>query len=347
VLFGLGAIAITAFLLWPGGYAGRISSSTSTSVATATEQLRESSTSTPPTGTLTPTVIVTSTVLLSPASVTEATEAASDSAISRFSGEQAYQFVLEQVAFGPRPVGSEAGWRTGDYIIRQLEVTGWEVSTQEFTYKGVTGRNIIGKGGSGPVIILGAHYDTRPVADQDPDPARRSEPILGANDGASGVAVLLELARVLDQAALKREVWLTFFDAEDRGRLDGWPFSVGAMEMARRLTQVPEAMVLVDMVGDADQQIYFESNSHPDLAAEIWKVAKSLGYEKYFIPQLKYTIIDDHLPFVQRGIPAVDIIDFDYPYWHTVEDTADKVSPESLQRVGHTLQVWLENLPTR
>lgn len=294
----------------------------------------------PATAAPTPTRAATATPAPTPTTVTaaEVTELTGP----RFDGVQAYQFVLDQVAIGPRPTGSEGGWQTGDYIIQQLEALGWDVSTQEFVFKGVRGRNVIGKGGTGPVIILGAHYDTRPAADKDPDPARRSEHILGANDGASGVAVLLELARVLPRDNLKRQVWLTFFDAEDRGSLDGWPFSVGAMDMARRLTLRPEAVIVVDMIGDADQQIYYENFSHPDLAAEIWSVAEQLGYRDYFIPEAKHSIIDDHLPFVELGIPAIDIIDFDYPYWHTVEDTADKVSPDSLERVGRTLQVWLE-----
>jgi len=260
----------------------------------------------------------------------------------QFDGQRAYEHVLAQEAIGPRPTGSQAGWTTGDYIIQQLEALGWEVETQEFLFRGVKGRNVIGKAGQGPVVIIGAHYDTRPAADQDPDPANRQQPILGANDGASGVAVLLELARVLDRQALDRQVWLAFFDAEDRGRLDGWPFSVGAREMAQNLVVRPQAVVVVDMIGDADQNIYYERNSNPALSAELWTIAAELGYSDTIIPQPKYTIIDDHLPFVEQGIPAVDMIDFDYPYWHTLEDTADKVSPTSLERVGRTLEVWLE-----
>jgi glutaminyl-peptide cyclotransferase len=260
----------------------------------------------------------------------------------RFEGEQAYQYVLAQEAFGPRPTGSEAGWATGDYIIQQLERLGWTVETQEFVFQGVRGRNIIGKAGQGPLMIIGAHYDTRPVADHDPDPANREQPILGANDGGSGVAVLLELAHVLDREALDQQVWLAFFDAEDRGRLDGWPFSVGAREMAQNLVIRPQAVVVVDMVGDADQNIYYERNSDPELSAELWAIAADLGYSDSIIPQPKYTIIDDHLPFVEQGISSVDIIDFDYPYWHTLEDTADKVSPTSLERVGRMLEVWLQ-----
>jgi len=259
-----------------------------------------------------------------------------------FDGPLAYEHVLAQVAIGPRPTGSEAGWATGDFILAELDRFGWPGESQEFFFKGVRGRNIIARKGSGPIIILGAHYDTRPAADQDPVPTLRTEWIDGANDGASGVAVLLELARVLEPDKLQNEVWLAFFDAEDRGRLDGWPFSVGARHMAENLTVNPQAVVVVDMVGDADQQLYYERNSTAELSAEIWAVAAELGYQDYFIPEPRHTIIDDHIPFLERLIPAVDIIDFDYPYWHTVEDTADKVAPESLERVGKTLEVWLE-----
>jgi Zn-dependent M28 family amino/carboxypeptidase len=154
--------------------------------------------------------------------------------------------------------------------------------------------------------------------------------------------VLLELARALDRETLDRQVWLAFFDAEDRGRLDGWPFSVGARHMAQELDIRPQAVVVVDMVGDADQNIYYERNSDAELSSELWRIAGDLGYAEHIIPQPKHTIIDDHLPFIEQGIPAVDIIDFDYPYWHTLEDTADKISPTSLERVGRTLEVWLE-----
>lgn len=259
-----------------------------------------------------------------------------------FAGQIAYQHVLAQVAIGPRPTGSETGWATGDFIIDELDKTGWSVESQEFIFKGVRGRNVIGRQGRGPVIILGAHYDTRPAADMDPVVTLRGEWIEGANDGASGVAVLLELARVLEPEKLKNEVWLAFFDAEDRGRLDGWPFSVGARHMAENLVVDPQAVVVVDMIGDADQQLYYEHNSTAELSAEIWAVAAELGYQAYFVPEFRHTIIDDHIPFLERLIPAIDIIDFDYPYWHTVEDTADKVAPTSLERVGRTLEVWLE-----
>jgi hypothetical protein len=273
--------------------------------------------------------------------LTTVTSTATPSASLRFDGQKAYTQVLAQEAIGPRPTGSPQGWAAGDYIIQQLKALGWTVETQEFVFRGVRGRNVIGKAGQGPVVILGAHYDTRPAADMDPDPAKRQQPILGANDGGSGVAILLELARVLNRDTLDRQVWLAFFDAEDRGRLDGWPFSVGARQMAQTLTVKPQAVVVIDMVGDADQNIYYETNSSSELSAKIWAIAGQLGYGDTIIPQPKYTIIDDHLPFKEQGIPAVDMIDFDYPYWHTLADTADKVSPASLERVGRTLEAWL------
>lgn len=259
-----------------------------------------------------------------------------------FTGDKAFRHVEVQVAFGPRPTGSDASHQTAAYITEQLVAQAWQVETQDFTYQGVAGRNLIAKAGSGPVVIIGAHYDTRRRADNDPDPARRQESVLGANDGASGVAVLLELARVLDKRQLKNEVWLVFFDAEDNGRLDGWDFIAGSSHMAEALTVRPEMMIVVDMIGDAKQEIYKERTSTPVVVEQIWKIARDLGYSQYFLEAEKWAMTDDHTPFLRRGIPAVDIIDFDYPYWHTTQDTLDKVAPASLERVGRVLEVLLE-----
>jgi glutaminyl-peptide cyclotransferase len=260
----------------------------------------------------------------------------------KFDGPSAFQYVQAQMAIGPRPAGSEAGRKTGDYIVAQLQKNGWQVEELKFVYRGVPGRNIIGRAGKGPVALIGAHYDTRRLADEDPNAALRAEPVPGANDGASGVAVLLELARTLNKERLKNEVWLTFFDAEDNGRLEGWEFIAGSQEMAGRLTVKPEMVVIADMIGDRDQQLYKEQNSSPELVARIWDIAARLGYGEVFLPTAKWSMMDDHTPFLQKGIPAVDLIDFDYPYWHTTQDTTDKVAPESLERVGRVLQVLLE-----
>lgn len=273
-----------------------------------------------------------------------------------FDGNHAYQaYVQGQMNLGPRPVGTPADRATGDYILAQLKDSRWQTETQEFEYRGVPIRNVIGKNavGRGPLLILGAHYDTRKLANQ--DKVHPDQPVPGADDGASGVAVLLELARTLDVSKLKNEVWLAFFDAEDDGEIGGcavmqtptcnsvpWPWSVGASHVAENLTTKPAAVVVVDMVGDAEQDIYYEQNSDAQLQQQIWGIAARLGYSAQFIPQYKWSMDDDHTPFLQRGIRAVDLIDFDYPYWHTTEDTADKVSAESLERVGRVLQTWLE-----
>ena len=259
-----------------------------------------------------------------------------------FNGERAYEDVLAQMVLGPRITGTPGGLAGGDLIAQQLEEAGWAAEFQQFDYRGTAARNVIGKAniGAGPILILGAHYDTRRVADQDPEQSQA--PVPGANDGASGVAVLLELARTLNLEEVDYEIWLAFFDAEDNGQLDGWDWIIGSRYMATNLTVDPEAMILVDMIGDADQQIYFEGNSDRALSAELWTIAAGLGYGQYFIPTVRYTMIDDHIPFRDRGITAVDLIDFDYPYWHTTADTADKVSAASLERVGRTLEAYLE-----
>jgi glutaminyl-peptide cyclotransferase len=261
-----------------------------------------------------------------------------------FSGARAMEDVENQMAFGPRPTGSEAATLTGDYILSELDEAGWETDTQPFEYQGVQARNLIGRSPSGEssqVYILGAHYDTRRRADQDSNSP--DAPVPGANDGASGAAVLLELARVVDLSAVDGSVWLVFFDAEDNGHLDGWDWIIGSRRFAERLDFQPEYVIVVDMIGDADQNIYLEANSDPALQDHIWKIAAQLGYANYFIPEVRHSMLDDHTPFLEKGITAVDIIDFDYPYWHTTADTADKVSAESLERVGRTLETLLES----
>lgn len=258
----------------------------------------------------------------------------------RFDGQRAYADVQTQVAFGARIPGSDGHAKVQEWMREELESAGWQVEVQESEALGHPIQNIVAKRGeASPQIILGAHYDTRMFADNDPDPANHSLPVPGANDGASGVAVLLELARVLPDNTVP--VWLVFFDAEDNGRIPGWDWILGSREFVRNNPLQPQAVVIVDMIGDADLNIYKERNSNPDLTEEIWAVANSLGYGNVFLPEYKFSMLDDHTPFLEAGIPAVDIIDFDYPYWHTVQDTPDKVSAESLQAVGETVQAWV------
>jgi len=257
-----------------------------------------------------------------------------------FSGQHAYADVQTQVAFGERVPGTDGHAKVQAWMQEELESAGWQVEIQTSKALGHPIENVVAKrGGESPQIIIGAHYDSRIFADHDPDPANQSKPMPGANDGASGVAVLLELARSLPKDTVP--IWLVFFDAEDNGRIEGWDWILGSREFVQNNVIQPQAVIVVDMIGDADLNIYKEHNSNTRLTNEIWETAKSLGYGDKFIPTYKYSMEDDHTPFLEAGLPAVDIIDFDYPYWHTTQDTPDKVSAESLQTVGETLLTWI------
>ena len=261
--------------------------------------------------------------------------------ISTYDAARAYNDVLFQTSLGPRLPGSQAHLDTIEYVVSELTKAGWQVELQQSERLGHPLTNIIARRGMGKQwVILGAHYDSRISADQDPDLNMRHLPVTGANDGASGVAVLLELARSLPQY-LDREVWLVFFDLEDQGNQEGWEWILGSRAFADSLEGKPDAVVIIDMIGDADLNLYREANSDPQLTDQIWGLADELGYSSIFINSVKFSILDDHLPFIEKGIPAIDIIDFDYPYWHTVQDTADKVSAQSLEVIGRVLHTWL------
>lgn len=268
-----------------------------------------------------------------------------------FDGQRALEDVVYQVNLGPRIPGSPGHAQAVEWMVKELRGAGWTAEVQETELLGHPIRNVVGRWGEGrPWIVLGAHYDTRMFADEDPDPQNWQQPVPGGNDGASGVAVLLELARSWPSHVtaagepnrqLPGQFWLVFFDAEDNGNIPGWDWILGSRAFVTGLDEFPDAAVIVDMIGDADLNIYQERNSDPLLTQEIWAQAQALGYSAQFIPQPKYSMIDDHTPFLEAGIPAVNLIDFDYPYWHTLADTADKVSAESLQAVGDTLLAWL------
>jgi glutaminyl-peptide cyclotransferase len=273
------------------------------------------------------------------------TGACGRSSVSDFDGQQAFRYAEEQMAFGPRIPGSESHTMTGDWILELLKDDGFEIEEQVFLYKGKVIRNLIGRwkrGRSEQPVLIGAHYDTRPQADRDDKVPFK--PVPGANDGASGVAVLLELARIIAANGYDREIWLVFFDAEDSGGIEGWEWIVGSTYFVDHLQVAPASVVIVDMVGDRGLNLYYERHSSPDLAAKLWGIAGNLGYEA-FIEEEKHALLDDHSPFLDRGFQAVDIIDFDYEYWHTTEDTIDKISPQSLEQVGRTVQMWIESLP--
>ncbi|RLG52358.1 MAG: hypothetical protein DRN96_02975 [Thermoproteota archaeon] len=276
-----------------------------------------------------------------------------------FSGEMAYKHVLAQCSIGPRVPGSREHEKCIKYIVEVLEQYGYVVRFQNGSHVDIRGNRVpivnieavTGQLG-GKILILGAHYDTRPRADYDPDPSKRNHPILGANDGASGVAVLLELARALRGYDLAIELRIVFFDAEDWGEPGVLrDYFLGSKLYASSLSEEELertiGMILVDMVGDCNLTVYMEGLSveaAPRLVDLIWQIAQELGYSSYFRPVVGYTVYDDHWPFIRRGIKAVDIIDFKYPYWHTTQDTPDKVCPESLEVTGRVLLETVLNI---
>jgi len=191
-------------------------------------------------------------------------------------------------------------------------------------------------------LMLSAHWDTRPVADRESDPGRRRLPILGANDGASGVAVLLELARVFRQHPPRVGVVFVFFDGEDAGDSgSSQGFCLGSQYLAAHLQPQWqfEQGINLDMVGDRDLLIPIEGDSWAKaraLALAIWEPGARL-YPQTFQARRGVQVFDDHVAFLDRGKPYVNVIDFDYPYWHTLEDTEDKCSADSLERVGRVV----------
>jgi glutaminyl-peptide cyclotransferase len=264
---------------------------------------------------------------------------------TEFDADRAFLDVEYQLDLGPRLPGSEAHHRIVDWMQKQLSLAGWETELQELNFGGKQVKNVVGKYGQGkPWIIIGAHYDSRLLADGDPIPANRTKPVPGANDGASGVAVLLELARIIPTHIREQngEIWLVFFDAEDSGNIPGWEWIMGSQAFVSELNDLPDCAVIVDMIGDANLNVYKESYSDQELTDEIWNQAQLLGYENYLIPENGRPILDDHISFLQAGVPAITIIDIDYPYWHTTEDTLDKISGQSLKVIGDTLLEWLK-----
>ena len=258
-----------------------------------------------------------------------------------FDGERAYRDVKYQVGLGARTPGGSAHSRVRQWIGDELRKSGWSVEEQELESMGHPIFNLIATRGVGkPWVVLGAHFDSRFLADHDPVASNQTQPVPGANDGASGVAVLLELARTLPKD-IPGKVSLVFFDAEDNGKIPGWDWILGSTAYVNALQEKPDMAVILDMIGDADLNIHYEKNSDPVISQEIWRTAENLGYGNVFIQTQKYSILDDHTPFLSAGIRAVDIIDFDYPYYHTTQDTPDKVSAESLKAVGNTIHAWL------
>lgn len=272
-----------------------------------------------------------------------------------FDGEAAYRAVEAQVAFGPRVPGrpghaAEAAWL--DSLLRPLADT---LIVQRWTHVAANGDslplvNFVARfnPGAGERILFLAHWDTRPRADG-PQSRDSSAAVPGANDGASGTAVLLGVAASLRQAPPSVGVDLLFVDGEDYGVFDDKAdVLLGSRHYAENPAPGPPPLyaVLLDMIGDRDLQIYQEGNSvtgAPEVVDLVWRVAKQAGHGNVFVPALRYTITDDHLSLQAKGIRAIDVVDFDYPYWHTPDDTPDKVSAQSLQVVGEVVLALVAN----
>jgi hypothetical protein len=219
--------------------------------------------------------------------------------VPEFSGTNAMFHLVTQTDFGPRPPGSDNLSQGRQYIVDTLEAQGWQVTIQNFTYQEVECANVIAWYGTlrNASILLGAHYDTRPLADRDPFPANRSMPVLGANDGASGTAVLLEMARALP-VEVRPDVELVFFDAEDSGGIDGWNWIVGSNYYVDQLNSSRissiSSMILLDMIGDSELILYRESGSTRPLQDIIWSLAADMGHDDTFLDSFGETILDDH-----------------------------------------------------
>ncbi len=273
--------------------------------------------------------------------------------VPQFDGDNSFEYIKKQVAFGPRNPMSSGHEECKDWLVDELEKFAGRVVKQDFMHfdprlnKNFRMTNIVASFNlkAERRIVLCAHWDTRPVADQD-IPENAEIPILGANDGASGVAVLLEIARVMKKQLPDVGVDIVLFDGEDygpEGVLD--EYFLGSKYFAKNLNSYKPAFgILLDMVGDAQLNIpkEYQSNYYArNIVEKVWSAAEGLGYFE-FENRVGSAVNDDHISLIEAGIPCIDIIDFQYPdkthkYWHTLQDTPDKCSPNSLKIVGQTV----------
>ncbi len=278
-----------------------------------------------------------------------------------FDPDSAWAHLLAQCELGPRFPGSDAHRRMVPWLEKQLENSGCEVELQPFSLEDPYGdgrlqlTNVIARiePDRSKRFLLAAHFDTRPRADNEKADSLKAKPIIGANDGASGVAVLLELARLVGSHPPEGlGVDIVFFDGEDYGKQGSLEFYLlGSKYFAANLPQPegyhPVGGVLLDMVGAKGAKIYEELNSlaaAPELTRTLFARAEKLGLD-VFESERGTAIYDDHIPLLTAGMKCVDLIDTTYPYWHTLEDTPDKCSKETLGQVGTLLVDFLYNFP--
>lgn len=287
-----------------------------------------------------------------------------DAPLGDFDADSAYNYLAKQVNFGPRVPNTDSHIATGDWLVSELRKYGLKVIEQKTRLKAFDGtilnaRNIFGQinPDARNRILLLAHWDSRPWADKDPDPSKRNLPVDAANDGASGVAVLLEIARQLSLNPINRGVDILFVDAEDwgtEGDDDSWALGTQYfVENPPVKGYAPEFAVLLDMVGGENATFcreFFSEKAAPRLAEEIWQTAGQLGYDKMFLNRMGSAIMDDHVQLIKAGVPAIDIIEYHpesdigfNPRWHTTSDNLDGISKSTLKVVGSTLLQFLRN----
>ncbi|MDX2035785.1 MAG: M28 family peptidase [Isosphaeraceae bacterium] len=285
---------------------------------------------------------------------------------SPIDGKRAYRYLQEICKIGPRPAGSAANARQRAMVAKHFELHGGVVREQPFTaVDPLTGAkvemaNLIGSWFPDRLerVVIGVHYDTRPFPDEDPDPVARRTPFIGANDGASGVAMLMEIAHHLSKSPTPWGVDLVLFDGEELvyggGRNQTGEYFLGSRFFSReyarayknRTRTTPRYLhgFVLDMIADRDLDLPKEPHSVelvPRFVRDVWGVAKSLGVKQFRDAVGDVAVLDDHLPMNDAGIPTLDIIDFTYPHWHTAGDTPDKCSAESLEAVGRVVTAWL------
>jgi hypothetical protein len=281
--------------------------------------------------------------------------------VPRFDEDHAFSYLVAQCDFGPRNPGSDGYYACLDYLITELDQSANEIILQDFSYqerrynKQYNLQNIIARFNPDAEFqtIISAHWDTRPWADQEDLRQDRNQPIIGANDGASGVAILLELAKIMGENPPPIGVNLVFFDGEDLGVPgENETYCQGSRFFATNLPiPRPDEAINLDMVGDKQLVLPIERYSleyHPKLVRHLWDRAKDMGLDA-FIGRVDYAIYDDHVRLNEiAGIPSIDIIDFKYPnsyanFWHTLNDIPENCSEESLGQVGALMVDYIYN----
>ena len=281
--------------------------------------------------------------------------------VPRFDEDHAFSYLVAQCDFGPRNPGSDGYYACLDYLITELDQSANEIILQDFSYqerrynKQYNLQNIIARFNPDAEFqtIISAHWDTRPWADQEDLRQDRNQPIIGANDGASGVAILLELAKIMGENPPPIGVNLVFFDGEDLGVPgENETYCQGSRFFATNLPiPRPDEAINLDMVGDKQLVLPIERYSleyHPKLVRHLWDRAKDMGLDA-FIGRVDYAIYDDHIPLNEiAGIPSIDLIDFKYPnsyanFWHTMNDIPENCSEESLGQVGALMVDYIYN----